>query len=116
MGLKAIIDTRHLRVFDRIKYRAEALLEGCGVRYLSGWAIPQEKSQEVFQRLDELVAQYEEEKRQFLTQYDSFVQQWANQHQEFSHEILEGKLDENAVAERINADYDSICMQPISAE
>ncbi len=116
LGLKAIIDTRHLRVFDRIKYRAEALLEGCGVRYLSGWAIPQEKSQEVFQRLDELVDQYEEEKRQFLTQYDSFVQQWANQHQEFSHEILEGKLDENAVAERINADYESFRMQPISSE
>ena len=110
LGLKAIIDTRHLRVFDRIKYRAEALLEGCGVRYLSGWAIPQEKSQEVFQRLDELVAQYEEEKRQFLTQYDSFVQQWANQHQEFSHEILEGKLDENTVAERINAGYESFRM------
>ena len=40
LGLKAIIDTKTLSVFDRLKHRAEAILESCGVRYLSGWAIP----------------------------------------------------------------------------
>ena len=48
LGLKAIIDTQHLRVFDRLKHKAETVLEGCGVKYLSGWAVPEDKADEVF--------------------------------------------------------------------
>lgn len=73
LGLKAIIDTQELRVFDRIKHKAEVLLEGCGVKYLSGWAIPEDKADEVFKSLDALVAQYSMEKADFLSRYDALV-------------------------------------------
>lgn len=116
LGLKAIIDTQELRVFDRIKHRAEATLESCGVRYLSGWAIPEDKSSEVFKELDMLVQRYNEEKASFLSRYDNLVADWAQKNPAFYREILDGKLDENAVAERITAGYETFRLQPISPE
>ena len=116
LGLKAIIDTQHLRVFDRLKHKAEAVLEGCGVRYLSGWAIPESKADQVFKSLDALVEQYSMEKADFLSRYDSLVKEWAEQNPSFAKEIMEGKLDVNAVSERISAGYESFRLQPVSAE
>lgn len=116
LGLKAIIDTQELRVFDRIKHKAEVLLEGCGVKYLSGWAIPEDKANEVFKSLDALVEQYSMEKADFLSRYDALVKDWADKNPSFSKEIMEGKLDVNAVSERINAGYETFRLQPVSAE
>lgn len=116
LGLKAIIDTQELRVFDRIKHKAEVLLEGCGVKYLSGWAIPEDKADEVFKSLDALVAQYSMEKADFLSRYDALVKDWADKNPSFSKEIMEGKLDVNAVSDRINAGYETFRLQPVSAE
>lgn len=116
LGLKAIIDTQHLRVFDRLKHKAEAVLEGCGVKYLSGWAVPEDKVDQVFKSLDALVEQYSMEKADFLSRYDSLVKEWADQNPSFAKEILEGKLDVNAVSERISAGYESFRLQPVSAE
>ena len=116
LGLKAIIDTQELRVFDRIKHKAEVLLEGCGVKYLSGWAIPEDKADEVFKSLDALVEQYSLEKADFLSRYDALVKDWADKNPSFSKEIMEGKLDVNAVSERISAGYETFRLQPVSAE
>lgn len=115
LGLKAIIDTQELRVFDRLKHKAEAVLDACGVRYLSGWAIPEEKADEVFKSLDALVSQYTMEKADFLSRYDLLVKDWADKNPSFSREIMEGKLDVNAVAERISAGYETFRLQPVSA-
>ena len=116
LGLKAIIDTQHLRVFDRLKHKAETVLEGCGVKYLSGWAVPEDKADEVFKSLDTLVEQYSMEKADFLGRYDSLVKEWADKNPTFAKEIMEGKLDVNAVSERISAGYESFRLQPVSAE
>ena len=116
LGLKAIIDTQELRVFDRIKHKAEVLLEGCGVKYLSGWAIPQDKADEVFKALDALVEQYSMEKADFLSRYDALVKDWADKNPSFSKEIMEGKLDVNVVSERISAGYETFRLQPVSED
>lgn len=116
LGLKAIIDTRELRVFDRLKHKVEVLLDGCGVKYLSGWAIPDNKADEVFKALDELVGRYEMEKAGFLNRYDTLVKEWAEKNPSFSKEIMEGKLDVNAVSERISAGYESFRLQPVTPE
>lgn len=114
LGLKAIIDTRRLRVFDRIKHRAEVVLENCGVKYLSGWAIPLDRSDDVFKELDALVAEYDSAKATFLAEYDQAVAEWARQHPTFEKEILDSKLPANDIAERITASYEPFRIQPVS--
>ncbi len=116
LGLKAIIDLVHLRRFDRIKHRAEALLSSCGVQYLSGWAIPEEKSSSVLKELDNIVQLYEDAKTDFLKNYDKYVDEWARQNPSFSREILDGKLDRNALAMRFAAGYEAFRLQPVTDE
>ena len=114
LGLKAVIDPVALRVFGRIKHQAEAVLEGCGVRFLSGWAVPEGKADAVFAELDAIIGRYNDEKSAFLKQYDSLVSDWAARNPGFSREILEGKLDCAAVAEKIAAGYEAFRLQPVT--
>lgn len=116
LGLKAIIDLVHLRKFDRIKHRAEALLASCGVQYLSGWAIPEEKSAHVLKELDKIVLLFEDAKADFLKNYDTYVEEWSRQNPSFAREILDGKLDRSALAMRFSAGYEAFRLQPISPE
>lgn len=116
LGLKAIIDPAHLRVFDRLKHRADALLSSCGVRYLSGWAVPEEKTTEVLRELDIVVSLYEDAKAQFLGSYDALVDDWAQQNPAFAKEIIDGKLDRNDIASRFAAGYEAFRLQPVTDE
>ena len=115
LGLKAVIDPLTLRVFGRIKHQADAVLEGCGVRFLSGWAVPEGKAAVVFAALDGIVTMYNDEKTAFLTGYDANVTDWAARNPGFSREILEGKVDIAAVAEKISAGYEAFRLQPVTA-
>lgn len=116
LGMKAIIDTAHLRVFDNIKHRAEIVLENCGVKYLSGWAIPEEKASKIFRELDALVDRYNAEKAAFLANYDSYVSEWAAANPEFTSRILEAKLPREEVERRIAAGYEPFRVSPVSDE
>lgn len=116
LGLKAIIDSVHLREFDRIKHRAEALLAGCGVRYLSGWAIPDDKSAQVLQALDRIVASYIDAKTMFLLHYDEYVEAWAQKNPSFADGIRNSRLSPNDVASRFSAGYEAFRLQPVSDE
>lgn len=116
LGLKAIIDPETLRVFDRLKHQAESLLESRGVKYLSGWAVPTDKAEEVFQALDELVRRYNDEKNSFLNRYDVLVEDWANAHPDFSESIRGAKLSRDSVSRRIKASYESFKVQPVNDE
>lgn len=116
LGLKAIIDSVHLRKFDRIKHRAEALLSSCGVQYLSGWAIPEEKCAHVLKEMDKIVLLFEDAKANFLKNYDKYVEDWSRQNPSFAREILDGKLDRSALARRFSAGYEAFRLQPISDE
>lgn len=51
------------------------LLVGYGVKYLSGWAIPEERIGEVFKVLDALVKRYSMEKADFLSRYNMLVKE-----------------------------------------
>lgn len=114
LGLKAIIDRSHLRPFDRIRHRADALLSSCGVRYLSGWAVPKDKSEDVLRELDGIVRLYEEARDAFVAGYDTFIDEWAQQNPSFAQEIIDGKLDKSDVASRFSAGYEAFCLQPVT--
>lgn len=112
LGCKAIIDTDELRIFTKLKVRAETVLDTIGVKFLSGWAIPEEKAAEAYEKLDQILTQHAEAKTDFLNRYDALVSSWAERNPEFSSEILQGKLDVAALNNRITATYESFKMIP----
>jgi hypothetical protein len=80
LGSKKICDPKELRIFGTLKARAVNLLDRTGVRFLGGWAIPEDKAEEIVTELATIRDDFLVAKEQFLNRYDQAVQNWIAQH------------------------------------
>ena len=62
LGSKRIADPENLKVFGTLKARAFNYLDRHGVRFMSGWAIPEEKAGEIVQELCNIRNDFQKEK------------------------------------------------------
>jgi len=84
LGSKRVCNPDDLRTFGTLKSRAINLLERNGIRFLSGWAIPDTKIEAVRKELVELQKEFGTAKESFLQGYEASVQDWIAQHPEWS--------------------------------
>lgn len=91
LGSKRIADPENLKVFGTLKARAFNYLDRHGVRFMSGWAIPEEKAGEIVQELLNIRAEFQKEKEAFLAGYDQNVQAWIEKHHQWG-EIIRNSL------------------------
>ena len=91
LGSKRIADPENLKVFGTLKARAFNYLDRHGVRFMSGWAIPEEKAGEIVQELLNIRAEFQKEKEAFLADYDQNVQAWIEKHHQWG-EIIRNSL------------------------
>ena len=80
LGNKKICDPEKLKVFTRLRARAFTMLDRCGVRFLSGWAIPEDKADEVIKALCDIRNEFMTAKTEFLAVYDEAVRDWIEAH------------------------------------
>ena len=66
LGSMRVIDPEKLKPFEKIKRQATKVVEECGVRFLGGYAVSQDKIQEVVDRLEALKSQFYDLKNNFL--------------------------------------------------
>lgn len=93
LGSKRIADPENLKVFGTLKARAFNYLDRHGVRFMSGWAIPEEKAGEIVQELLNIRTEFQKEKEAFLACYDKNVQAWIEKHHQWG-EIIRNSLVE----------------------
>ena len=91
LGSKRIADPENLKVFGTLKARAFNYLDRHGVRFMSGWAIPEEKAGEIVQELLNIRTEFQKEKEAFLDCYDKNVQAWIEKHHQWG-EIIRNSL------------------------
>ena len=63
LGSKKICDPARLNVFTKLKARAFSLLDKHGVRFLSGWAIPEDQAGDIIQGLCEIRDEFSRKSR-----------------------------------------------------
>ncbi len=80
LGSKKVCNPQELRVFGTLKARAVNLLDRTGVRFLGGWAIPEDKADEIVAELTVIRDDFLNAKEQFLNRYDEAVRDWISQH------------------------------------
>lgn len=80
LGSKRICDPARLSVFTKLKARAVTLLNKHGVRFLSGWAIPEDKAGDIIQELCAIRDEFFTEKQSFLATYDEGIAEWIARH------------------------------------
>ena len=78
-------------MFGTLKARAFNYLDRHGVRFMSGWAIPEEKAGEIVQELLNIRTEFQKEKEAFLADYDQNVQAWIEKHHQWG-EIIRNSL------------------------
>ncbi|MEA4991194.1 DUF3150 domain-containing protein [Desulfovibrio desulfuricans] len=91
LGSKRIADPENLKIFGTLKARAFNYLDRQGVRFMSGWAIPEEKAGEIVQELCSIRNDFQKEKESFLAGYDQNVQAWIEKHHQWG-EIIRNSL------------------------
>jgi hypothetical protein len=96
LGSKKICNPEDLRVFSTLKSRAVTMLDRIGVRFLSGWAIPQNLADQVVNDFKIIHDEFIAAKDKFLNSYDQSVLDWVHQHLEWK-EIIESSV--------VGADY-----------
>ncbi|UXH55980.1 DUF3150 domain-containing protein [Pseudomonas qingdaonensis] len=76
LGSMRVIDPEKLKPFEKIKRRATSVLENYGIKFLGGYAIPQEKIRDVVDELEALKNQFYDLKNNFIPNYDRWVTEW----------------------------------------
>lgn len=102
LGSKRICNPEDLRLFGTLKARAVSLLEKNGIRFLNGFAIPQERMAEVTSDLTAIKDEFNAAKVSFLARYEKSVKDWIAQHPSWGEIIADAIVSEDHVRSRID--------------
>ena len=102
LGSKRIADPENLKIFGTLKARAFNYLDRHGVRFMSGWAIPEEKAGEIVQELLRIRSDFQKEKEAFLAGYDQNVQAWIEKHHQWGEIIRNSTVGPDYVRNRMD--------------
>ena len=91
LGSKRIAPPESLRIFGTLKARAFNFLDRHGVRFMSGWAIPEDKAADIVRELVSIRDEFAVAKTQFLTEYDKTISDWIARHAEWG-SIIAGSI------------------------
>jgi len=100
LGSKKICDPERLRIFATLKARAVARLESLGIRFLGGWAIPEDRAAEVHEMLLKLRDEFLAAKDAFLASYDQAIQDWVGKHPGWERLIADSPVSADQVRSR----------------
>ena len=74
LGSKRIADPGSLKIFTTLKARAFNYLDRHGIRFMSGWDIPEDKAGDIIDELIRIREAFLQEKEAFLAYYDLSIE------------------------------------------
>ena len=101
LGSKRICDPEDLRVFGTLKARAVSLLDRHGVRFLGGWAIPENQADAIVTELEQILHDFNAAKEDFLARYDESVREWIAKHPGWEQIIFDSTVSADYVRSRM---------------
>ena len=102
LGSKRICNPDDLRSFGTLKARAVHLLERNGIRFLSGWAVPEARINGIMTELAVIRDEFSAAKESFLQRYDQSVRDWIAKHPQWASIIAGSTVSEEYVRSRID--------------
>ena len=105
LGSKRVCDPEELTIFHRLKKTAERHCLAIGVRFLGGYAVPEEKAEALAETLDRLVEAFAAARQGFLARYDQAVEEWVARHPRWEEAIRRAIEPAQRVGERLGFGY-----------
>lgn len=98
LGSKKLVDPDRLAVFNRLKKEVERVCLQFGTRFMGGYAIPKTVADSVVAQLEAIQSQFLAAKQEFVTHYNSWVDEWVTRHPDFE-QIINKAIDDVAYVE-----------------
>lgn len=112
LGSKRIVAPDAINGFMALKRRAERACLSVGVRFLGGYAVPEDSMPSLQAELDEIAVEFEKEKAAFLSTYEATVNDWADENQEWR-EAIKRAIDSPAhVGAQLQCSYTALRVTP----
>lgn len=105
LGSKKVADPKRVARFSALKKKAARACELVGVKFLSGYAIPEERLDDLLCEIKLIEVEYEEEKTQFLADYQQIVSDWVNENQQWGELILRAVESPSYIARQIRCGH-----------
>ena len=102
LGSKRICNPEDLRSFTTLKARAVSVLERSGIRFLSGWAVPNARIDDIMRELAVIRDEFNAAKESFLQRYEQSVQDWIARHPQWGNIIAGSTVSEEYVRSRLD--------------
>jgi hypothetical protein len=115
LGSKKICDPGSLKIFTALKARAVTVLEKTGVRFLSGFAIPEDRTESVNGSLLSIQGEFNKAKADFLRNYDQAVQGWIDSHPGWEKIIASATVRPDQVEKRLSFNWQFFKVAPSEA-
>lgn len=105
LGSMRLVGREHLKAFDTLKSRAEALCLKFGTRFLGGFAVPTGTAAALATELNDIRVAFEAARQKFLGSYEEAVNDWVGRYPDFA-AAIRGHIDSvDAVGGKIGFDY-----------
>lgn len=101
LGSKKIINPENIAKFEALKKEAERECSKIGVKFLGGFAIPEDKAKELAVTLDAIGVRFAQEKLDLLKDYDKLIADWVAVHQGWESTIEGSTLDRHNVDNKL---------------
>ena len=113
LGSKRIADPETLKVFGTLKARAFNYLDRHGVRFMCGWAIPEEQTGEIVNELVKIRHEFYDAKEDFLNDYDRSIQAWIAKHSQWGDIIRNSTVGPDYVRARMDFRWQIFKVAPL---
>ncbi|MCG5547519.1 DUF3150 domain-containing protein [Halorhodospira halochloris] len=112
LGSKRVCDPEQLKAFHRLKQSAERSCLRVGTRFLGGFAVAKEQTTALAEELDQIKAQFDAERDNFLSTYDRDLEDWIQTLPGFETAIRRAVEPASSVAARLRFGYQLVEIKP----
>jgi hypothetical protein len=105
LGSKRVCDPEAIKMFHRLKQQAERICLAGGMRFLGGYAIPEDRTETVAAELDALGETFARERAAFVAGYAEAVEDWIALHPQWEAAIRKAVDPASLVESRLGFGY-----------
>ena len=102
LGSKKIFDPGDISTFEALKKEAERECAKVGIRFLGGYAVPEDKASDLALVLDDIGQRFADAKTSLLAEYDDKLRDWVTAHPGWESVISAASLDRDEVDAKLS--------------
>ena len=107
LGSKRLISPDAIKPLHTVRYKMRRACKEVGTPFLGGFAVSVKESERLVRKLNTIVQEGEQVKRDFIAQFDTKLKQWHEANPEWAHILRAGTPEKDRITNRINFGFEA---------